>query len=98
MGGVCLCEDDVREYVPVYHCTGAGVCCVIVCDSSVRFDLSDVCCVSFCVSVFDDVVGVCKEVFMCVVCVSDRVDGVVAEGVDAEGAICEDLYGVFFFV
>ena len=46
-GGVCLCEDDVREYVSVYHCTGACVCCVIVCDSSVRFDLSDVCCVSF---------------------------------------------------
>ena len=55
------------------------------------FDLSDVCCVSFCVSVFDDVVGVCEEVFMCVVCASEGVDGIVAECVDVEGAICEDL-------
>ena len=96
--GVCLCEYDVREYVPVHHCTGAGVCCVIVSDSIVRFDLSDVRGVSFCVSVFDDVVSVCEEVFMCVVCVSEGVDGVVAEGIDAEGAICEDLYGGFLFV
>ena len=86
-----MCENDVREYVPVHHCAGAGVCCVIVCDSSVGFDLSDVCCVSFCVSSFDDVVGVCEEVFMCVMSVSEGVDGIVAECVDAEGAIREDL-------
>ncbi len=56
-----------------------------------RFNLSDASCVSFCVSVFDDVVSVCEEVFMRVVCVSGGVDGVVAEGIDAEGDICEDL-------
>ena len=55
------------------------------------FDLSDVCCVSFCVSIFDDVVGVCEEVFMCVMSVSEGVDGIVAECVDTEGAIREDL-------
>ncbi len=57
--GVGMCEYYVREYVPVHHSTGAGVCCVIVCDSCVRFDLAYTCCVAFCVSIFDDVVGVC---------------------------------------
>ena len=35
---------------------------------------------------------------MCVVCVSKEVEGVVAQSVDAEGAIGEDTEGVFFFV
>ncbi len=35
---------------------------------------------------------------MCVVCVSEEIDGIVAYGVDAEGAIREDFYVVFFFV
>ena len=63
-----------------------------------RFDLTDVRGVTLCVSVSDDVVSVCEEVLMCVVCVSEGVDGVVAEGIYAECAICEDLYGGFLFV
>ena len=63
-----------------------------------RFDLTDVRRVTLRVSVFDDVVSVCEEVFMCVVCVSEGVDCVVSKGIDAEGAICEDLKCGFLFV
>ncbi len=35
---------------------------------------------------------------MCVVCVSKGVEGVVAQSVDVEGAVSEDMWGVFFFV
>ena len=62
----------------VYHAPSGFVCLVVVGDSRVRFDLAYMCCVAFCVSIFDDVVGVCKEVSMGVLCASKRVEGIIA--------------------
>jgi hypothetical protein len=60
MGGVGLCEYYVREYVPVHYSTSAGVCSVVVFDSCVGFYFAYMCCVAFCVSFFDDAIGVCE--------------------------------------
>ncbi len=96
--GVCLCEYDVREHLPVHHSTRASVNRVIEDDSSVGFDFSYVAYEAFVVSCFDYVGGVAEEVFVYMVCVSEGVECVIAKCVDVEGAIGEYLEVWCFFV
>jgi len=97
--GICYCEYDVREDFPVQHSTCAGVSFIVAGNTSVGFDISDVACEAFVIFCFNDVVGVAEEVyFVCVVCVSEGAKGIVAQCVNVEGAVGEDLEERCIFV
>ncbi len=87
-------EYDVREYFPVQHFTCASVNFIVVGNSNVGFDFSDVACEAFVISCFNDDVRVAEEIFVCAVCVSEGVEGIVAKCVNAEGTIRKVFGGV----
>ncbi len=98
MGGVCGCESDIWEYFPIHHSARICACLVVVGNSRMRFDLTDVDSEAFVVSYFTEVIGIAEEVCVEVVNISEGVEGVVAHCVYGEGTNRVDLEERWLFL